>query len=169
MTAKRERPTSHSDRTAELLQAQEVALSQRSDDFRPRSASASKLDWSHKEPGYHYYWFSNAESSADTPTQGLELGYEFVLHPFGPKKGEVVEIKHLATTMTLMRVPDRIRQMTLDDRAAAVDRTDMGLNVLNKGEYGALENDRGQEGQGAAVRQDIEKSSSLNNPLMPKR
>ena len=169
MTTKRERPTGHSDRTAELLSAQDVAVSSRGDDFRPSSAATSKLDWEYKNPDFEYYWFSNAENSNDTPHRGLSLGFTFEQWPLGPQKGEVVEIKSGATTMTLMKITKRLYAMIMEDRAKAVDRTDMGLNAMASGEYGAIDNDSKVEGQGAAVRQDIEKSSSLNNPLMPRR
>lgn len=166
MTTKRERPASQSDRTSELLAAQRAAESQRGKDWRPNSAATSKLDRPYDDPNFEYYWFSNAESSSDNPARGLSLGFVFETWQDGPRKGEVVEMKSGPTTMTLMKQPIQYRDQQLAERAAATNRTEVGLNNLQRGEYGAIGNSTGKEGTGTAVEQELEKSNSLTNPLM---
>jgi hypothetical protein len=159
----RGRPIAQSDRTAELLAHQEAAMSRRGDDWRPDSAATSKLDRPYDDPAFYYYWFSNAEHSHDTPSRGLALGFEFETWQGGPQKGEVVEQKYGATTMTLMKQPLKYRAIQLAERKAAVDRTEQGLSHVGQGEYGTMKNKAGQE---IAVNQEIESSNSLTNPLM---
>ena len=134
-TKKRGRPPQHKGERDQQMQflseMQDLAQKRIKSKGRAPLSAKLKLDWAHKEEGYHYMWASDSEKYPVSLQQMCEAGYTFVTYDHGSMAGEFVVQNSKGCNLYLMRQPNELFQE--DQEAIHKKSIDMHKEIMGVG------------------------------------
>jgi len=159
---KRERPIEDRDRVVDTLDELEAQAKGRIAEGNTTTLGRKmNLEWSHKQPGFNYYWFVDGDNQ-QTPADAVFAGWEFERHQHGSIRGDKVIKKKHGVTHYLMRMPSELYEDLKKVYNTEVNRKDRDLLSLSNREYGG---ESKELGKGKAVQQEFVDSPDIS-PLM---
>lgn len=161
MSGQRGRPPQDQGKALDTLdEIEQLAKSRIKADGRASLQGKLQLNWSDKDPDYHYFWASDAEKTPLPLQSLLEAGYEFNRYSTGMHKGEKIVKASKGCKLYLMRIPVELHQENMSQHANRVNLTEKQLLGLGEREYAG---DSKELGKGAAISANYTESPLLNN------